>query len=99
MRLSRPSLSVVRRPRLLPRTRTGRRRLVRAVALCQEPGVHSYGLSAVDHHDAVWCYGATRELFAAGKASQDAAFEPDPQFLGPGGGGCGAGAGPRPVMT
>ncbi|MGW7170050.1 SanA/YdcF family protein [Streptomyces sp. NPDC054884] len=55
----------------------------RAVALCQEAGIDSYGVSAVDHHDPVWYCGATRELFAAGKASLDAAFEPDPQFLGP----------------
>jgi vancomycin permeability regulator SanA len=55
----------------------------RAVALCQKAGVDSYGVSAADHHDAVWYYGATRELFAAGKAALDAAFEPGPRFLGP----------------
>jgi len=55
----------------------------RAVALCQEAGVDSYGVGAVDHHDAVWYYGTTRELFAAGKASLDALFEPEPRFLGP----------------
>ncbi|MGC5041604.1 SanA/YdcF family protein [Streptomyces sp. DT190] len=55
----------------------------RAVALCQEAGVDSYGVSAADHHDAVWYYNATREVFAANKAALDAAFEPDPQFLGP----------------
>ncbi|MEU0022674.1 ElyC/SanA/YdcF family protein [Streptomyces rochei] len=55
----------------------------RAVALCQEAGVDSYGVSAADHHDAVWYYGATRELFAASKAALDVVVEPDPQFLGP----------------
>jgi hypothetical protein len=30
-----------------------------------------------------WYYGATREVFAAGKAALDALFEPDPHFLGP----------------
>ena len=55
----------------------------RAVALCQAAGVDSYGVGAADHHDAIWYYGATRELFAASKAALDAAFEPDPQFLGP----------------
>ena len=55
----------------------------RAVALCQEAGIDSYGVGAADHHDAIWYYGATRELFAANKAALDAAFKPDPQFLGP----------------
>ncbi|SOD77564.1 protein SanA, affects membrane permeability for vancomycin [Streptomyces sp. 1222.2] len=55
----------------------------RAVALCQEAGVASYGVGVQDRHDATWYYGATRELFAAGKASLDALFEPDPRFLGP----------------
>lgn len=55
----------------------------RAVALCREAGVDSYGVSAADHRDAVWFYSATREVFAANKAALDAAFEPDPQFLGP----------------
>ncbi|MGC5041589.1 SanA/YdcF family protein [Streptomyces sp. DT190] len=55
----------------------------RAVTLCQDAGVDSYGVSAADHHDAVWYYGAARELFAASKAAWDTVFEPDPQFLGP----------------
>lgn len=55
----------------------------RAVALCQEAGVESYGVGVQDRHDETWYYGATRELFAAGKASLDALFEPDPRFLGP----------------
>lgn len=55
----------------------------RAVALCQEAGIDSYGVSAVDHQDALWYYGTTRELFAAHKAAVDALFEPEPHFLGP----------------
>ncbi|WP_328973224.1 SanA/YdcF family protein [Streptomyces sp. NBC_00239] len=55
----------------------------RAVALCQEAGIDSYGVSAVDHQDALWYYGTARELFAADKAAVDALFEPEPQFLGP----------------
>lgn len=55
----------------------------RAVALCREAGVDSYGVKATDHHDAVWYYGATRELFAAGKAVLDVVVEPTPVFLGP----------------
>lgn len=55
----------------------------RAVALRHEAGVDSCAVSALDHHDPGWYYGAPRELFAAGKASLDAAFEPDPHFLGP----------------
>ncbi|MDX2403942.1 YdcF family protein [Streptomyces microflavus] len=55
----------------------------RAVALCQEAGVDAYGVSAADHHDAIWYYSATREMFAANKAVLDAVFKPDPQFLGP----------------
>lgn len=55
----------------------------RAVALCQEAGVDSYGVGVQDRHDETWYYGATRELFAAGKASLDALFKPDPRFLGP----------------
>ncbi|EGX61085.1 MULTISPECIES: vancomycin high temperature exclusion protein [Streptomyces] len=55
----------------------------RAVALCQEAGIDAYGVGAADHHDAVWYYGATRELFAASKAALDVVFEPDPRFLGP----------------
>ncbi|MFF5478159.1 vancomycin high temperature exclusion protein [Streptomyces sp. NPDC012935] len=54
----------------------------RAVALCQEAGVTSYGVGVDDRHDATWYYGGTREIFAAGKAALDAVFEPDPRFLG-----------------
>ncbi|MBT2420054.1 YdcF family protein [Streptomyces sp. ISL-22] len=54
----------------------------RAVALCQEAGVASYGVGVDAKHDATWYYGGTRELFAAGKAALDAVFEPDPRFLG-----------------
>ncbi|WP_406367147.1 vancomycin high temperature exclusion protein [Streptomyces sp. NBC_01546] len=55
----------------------------RAVALCQAAGLDSYGVGVVDEHDATWYYGGTREVFAAGKAALDAAFKPDPHFLGP----------------
>ncbi|QOV38509.1 YdcF family protein [Streptomyces ferrugineus] len=54
----------------------------RAVALCEEAGVASYGVGVDAKHDATWYYGGTRELFAAGKAALDAVFEPDPRFLG-----------------
>ncbi|MFE1023382.1 vancomycin high temperature exclusion protein [Streptomyces sp. NPDC058818] len=55
----------------------------RAVALCEEAGVASYGVGADDVHDATWYYGGAREILAAGKAALDAVFEPDPTFLGP----------------
>jgi vancomycin permeability regulator SanA len=55
----------------------------RAVALCQEAGVESYGVGVDAKHDATWYYGGTREIFAAGKAALDAVLEPDPRFLGP----------------
>ncbi|MFE6620108.1 vancomycin high temperature exclusion protein [Streptomyces sp. NPDC008086] len=55
----------------------------RAVALCQEAGVKSYGVGVDAKHDATWYYGGAREVFAAGKAALDAVFEPDPRFLGP----------------
>ena len=55
----------------------------RAVALCQEAGVASYGVGVDDEHDVTWYYGGAREILAAGKAALDAVFEPDPHFLGP----------------
>ncbi|MFJ9672647.1 vancomycin high temperature exclusion protein [Streptomyces sp. NPDC101221] len=55
----------------------------RAVALCQEAGVTSYGVGVDDKHDVTWYYGGAREILAAGKAALDAVFEPDPHFLGP----------------
>ncbi len=55
----------------------------RAVALCEAAGVDSYGVGVDDVHDATWYYGGTREVFAAGKAALDAAFKPEPRFLGP----------------
>ncbi|CAM5622438.1 MULTISPECIES: SanA/YdcF family protein [Streptomyces] len=54
----------------------------RAVALCEEAGVASYGVGVQDKHDMTWYYGGTREILAAGKAALDAVFEPDPRFLG-----------------
>ncbi|MFV0136126.1 vancomycin high temperature exclusion protein [Streptomyces sp. HMX87] len=55
----------------------------RAVALCEEAGVASYGVGVAAVHDLTWYYGGAREVLAAGKAALDAAFEPDPRFLGP----------------
>ncbi|MET7319509.1 ElyC/SanA/YdcF family protein [Streptomyces sp. NPDC005549] len=55
----------------------------RAVALCQEAGVASYGVGVDDEHDVTWYYGGAREILAAGKAALDAVFEPDPHVLGP----------------
>ncbi|MGW7256267.1 SanA/YdcF family protein [Streptomyces sp. NPDC054834] len=55
----------------------------RAVALCEAAGIDSYGVGVDAKHDATWYYGGTREVFAAGKAALDAAFKPDPRFLGP----------------
>ncbi|MEU0082897.1 ElyC/SanA/YdcF family protein [Streptomyces sp. NPDC006274] len=54
----------------------------RAVALCRSAGVESYGVGVSEPHDATWYYGGVREMFAAGKASLDAVFRPDPRFLG-----------------
>jgi vancomycin permeability regulator SanA len=55
----------------------------RAIALCRAAGIRSYGVGAGDVHDVTWYYGGAREIFAAGKAALDAAFKPDPRFLGP----------------
>ncbi|MFF3858204.1 vancomycin high temperature exclusion protein [Streptomyces sp. NPDC002209] len=55
----------------------------RAVALCDAAGVESYGVGVDDEHDSTWYYGGTREVFAAGKAALDAAFKPEPRFMGP----------------
>ncbi|MET9883521.1 ElyC/SanA/YdcF family protein [Streptomyces sp. NPDC006430] len=55
----------------------------RALALCGAAGVDAYGVGVDDAHDATWYYGGTREVFAAGKAALDAAFKPEPRFLGP----------------
>ncbi|MFE4047973.1 vancomycin high temperature exclusion protein [Streptomyces sp. YIM B13518] len=55
----------------------------RAVALCEAAGVTPYGVGVDDRHDVTWYYGGVREIFAAGKAALDAAFRPDPHFLGP----------------
>lgn len=55
----------------------------RAVALCRAAGITAYGVGVTDTHDITWYYGATREILAAGKAALDAAWQPDPRFLGP----------------
>lgn len=54
----------------------------RAVALCRSAGIDAYGVAVAEPHDVTWYYGGVRELFAAGKASLDAALRPDPRFLG-----------------
>jgi vancomycin permeability regulator SanA len=54
----------------------------RAVALCRSAGVEAYGVGVAEPHDATWYYGGVREMFAAGKASLNAVFRPDPRFLG-----------------
>ncbi|MFI6283220.1 vancomycin high temperature exclusion protein [Streptomyces sp. NPDC051018] len=54
----------------------------RALALCDSAGIESYGVGVEEPRDAnTWYYGA-REMVAAGKAALDAAFKPDPTFLG-----------------
>ncbi|WP_320778745.1 vancomycin high temperature exclusion protein [Streptomyces sp. CRN 30] len=55
----------------------------RAVALCEEAGVRSYGVGVADRRDVTWYYGTVREIGAAGKAAVDAVLRPDPRFLGP----------------
>ncbi|CAL9437836.1 SanA/YdcF family protein [Streptomyces sp. enrichment culture] len=55
----------------------------RAVALCEDAGVSSYGVGVAEPHDSTWYYGGVREILASGKAALDAVFEPDPRFLGP----------------
>ncbi|MET9955388.1 ElyC/SanA/YdcF family protein [Streptomyces sp. NPDC006339] len=55
----------------------------RAVALCEAAGVDSYGVGVPGVRNATWYYSGVREIMAAGKASLDAAFQPDPTFLGP----------------
>jgi vancomycin permeability regulator SanA len=54
----------------------------RAVALCEDAGITSYGVGVAEPHDSTWYYGGVREILASGKAALDAAFEPDPRFLG-----------------
>lgn len=54
----------------------------RAVTLCRSAGVESYGIGVTEPKDSTWYYGGVREVLAAGKAALDAAFEPDPRFLG-----------------
>ncbi|MFD4526791.1 vancomycin high temperature exclusion protein [Streptomyces sp. NPDC058470] len=55
----------------------------RAVTLCQEAGIESYGVGLDAKHDLTWYYGGAREILAAGKAALDAVLQPDPRFLGP----------------
>ncbi|QKV95108.1 YdcF family protein [Streptomyces sp. NA02950] len=55
----------------------------RALALCDAAGIDAYGVAVAEPHDVTWSYGALREVVAANKAAVDAAFRPDPDFLGP----------------
>ncbi|MGW3568339.1 SanA/YdcF family protein [Streptomyces sp. NPDC000941] len=55
----------------------------RALALCEAAGIDAYGVGVAEPHDATWLFGGAREAVAAGKAALDAAFKPDPHFLGP----------------
>ncbi|MEU4094123.1 ElyC/SanA/YdcF family protein [Streptomyces sp. NPDC026673] len=55
----------------------------RALALCGAAGIEAYGIGVDERHDATWYYGGTREVAGAVKAAFDAAFTPDPRFLGP----------------
>ncbi|MFE2228815.1 SanA/YdcF family protein [Streptomyces kronopolitis] len=55
----------------------------RALALCGAAGVDSYGVAVAAKHDVTWAYGGVREILAAGKASLEALWRPDPHFLGP----------------
>ncbi|MFJ8081000.1 vancomycin high temperature exclusion protein [Streptomyces sp. NPDC096205] len=54
----------------------------RAVALCEDAGIVSYGVGVAEPHDSTWYYGGVREILASGKAALDAVIEPDPRFLG-----------------
>jgi vancomycin permeability regulator SanA len=55
----------------------------RALALCGAAGIDSYGIGVDERHDVTWWYGGVREVAGAAKAVYDAAFTPDPRFLGP----------------
>jgi vancomycin permeability regulator SanA len=55
----------------------------RALALCRAAGVDAHGVAVAEPRDVTWYAGAVRELASAVKAAFDAAFTPDPHFLGP----------------
>ncbi|KAK1178996.1 YdcF family protein [Streptomyces sp. NBS 14/10] len=55
----------------------------RALALCEAAGIDAYGVGVAEPHDVTWLFGGAREAIAASKAALDAAFKPDPHFLGP----------------
>ncbi|WP_235978274.1 SanA/YdcF family protein [Streptomyces lycii] len=55
----------------------------RALALCGRAGLDAYGVGVAEPRTPVWYAGGAREILAAGKAALDAAFRPDPHFLGP----------------
>jgi vancomycin permeability regulator SanA len=54
----------------------------RALALCEAAGVTSYGIGVDDKHDVTWFASGAREVLAAGKATVDLVFAPDPTYLG-----------------
>jgi len=56
----------------------------RALALCRSAGIDAYGVAVPEPRDVTWYAGSVRELASAVKAAFDAAFTPDPHFLGPG---------------
>ena len=55
----------------------------RAAALCRAAGIDAYGVPVREPRDVTWYTGGLRELPGAAKAALDAAFTPDPHFLGP----------------
>ncbi|GAA2441231.1 ElyC/SanA/YdcF family protein [Streptomyces macrosporus] len=55
----------------------------RALALCRAAGVDAYGVGVAEPRDVTWHHGALREVAGAVKAGLEAAFTPDPHFLGP----------------
>lgn len=55
----------------------------RAVALCRAAGITSHGVPVSEPRDVTWYAGNAREIPGAVKAALDAAFTPDPKFLGP----------------
>ncbi|MFW6690338.1 SanA/YdcF family protein [Streptomyces sp. MAR4 CNX-425] len=55
----------------------------RALALCRAAGIDAYGVGVEEPHRGAWYYGGLREIPGAVKAAYDAAFTPDPKYLGP----------------
>lgn len=55
----------------------------RATALCRAAGVRARGVGVTEPRDATWYAAQLREIPGAVKAAFEAAFTPDPHFLGP----------------